>query len=109
MIAFIPLFILVVHSILRTFGLMGSNGELRYLLCVAPLWALFCARGWEAIWLRFNLRAQFLIAALASTSPIFANVYYKVVPLRIYESDLLGQAVADWFKKTPGLRPIIPV
>jgi hypothetical protein len=107
-IAFIPLFILVVHSILWTFGMMGSNGELRYLLCVAPLWALLCAKGWEAIWQRFHLRAPFLVAALASTSPIFANVYYKVVPLRLYESDLLGQEVANWYQKTPGLAADYP-
>lgn len=108
MIAFIPLVILVVHSFLRAFGLMGSNGELRYLLSVAPLWALLCARGWEAIWTKYNLRAPFLIAAVAASSPIFANVYYKVVPLRIYESDLLGHAVADWYKKTPGLEADYP-
>jgi hypothetical protein len=108
MMVFIPLFILVVHSILRTFGLMGSNGELRYLLCVAPLWALLCAKGWEWAWARFRLPAPFLCAALAASAPIYANCFYRVVPLRIYESDLLGQAVSDWYKKTPGLEAAYP-
>ena len=107
-IVFIPIFILVVHSILRTFGLMGSSGELRYLLCVAPLWALLCAKGWEAIWRRYNFKAPFLFAALCASAPLFANMYWKVVPLKLYESDLLGQAVADWYKKTPGLETDYP-
>ena len=108
MIAVIPLTILFVHSVLWTLGLMASNGELRYLLCVAPLWGLLCAKGWEWAWERFRLPAPFLCAAVAATTPIYANWYYQVLPLRIYESDLMGLAAANWYKQTPGLRADYP-
>jgi hypothetical protein len=45
---------------------------------------------------------------LAASAPIYANIYYQVVPLRIYESDYLGQLVADWYTKTPGLKQDYP-
>jgi hypothetical protein len=108
LIAFIPLTILVVHSVLWALGLMASNGSMRYLLCVAPLWALLCARGWEWVWDRFRLPAPFLVAALAAAVPILPNAYYKFVPLKAYESDLLGRAVAQWYKATPGLEADYP-
>jgi hypothetical protein len=87
---------------------MASNGELRYLLCVAPLWALLCAQGYEWVWDRFRLPAPFIIAALAATTPIYANRYYQVVPFKVYNEDLLGRAVADWYRKTPGLQNDYP-
>lgn len=108
LIAFIPLTILLVHSVLWTRGLMASNGELRYLLCVAPLWALLCTKGWEWCWERFRLPAPFLVAGLFATTPIYANWYYQVVPFRLYDEDLLGQAVAKWYEKTPGLKADYP-
>jgi len=104
----VPLTILVVHSYLWARGLMASNGELRYLLCVAPLWALLCARGWEWVWERFRLPAPFLIAGLAATTPIYANRYYQVVPFKVYNEDLMGRAVADWYRSTPGLASDYP-
>jgi hypothetical protein len=104
----IPLTVLFVHSILRTFGLMASSGEPRYLLSVAPFWALVVARGWEWAWVRFRLPAPFLVAALFATTPIFANRYYQVFPLRLYENDLMGKAVGDWYKSTPGLEDDYP-
>ena len=104
----IPLAVLFVHSFLRTFGLMASSGEPRYLLSVSPFWALVVARGWEWAWERFRLPAPFLIAGLFATTPIFANQYYKVFPLRIYDADLMGQAVGEWYKSTPGLEQDYP-
>lgn len=104
----IPLTILVVHTLLWRFGKMASNGELRYLLAVAPMWALVCARGWEWAWPRFRLPAPFLCAGLAATGPIFANVYYKVVPLRLYNEDYACAAAADWYRDTPGLAKQYP-
>jgi hypothetical protein len=104
----IPLAVLVVHSFLRTFGLMASSGEPRYLLSVAPFWALVVARGWEWTWDNFRLPAPFLVAALFATTPIFANRYYQVFPLRLYDGDLMGKAVGDWYKSTPGLAQEYP-
>jgi hypothetical protein len=101
LIAFIPLTILVVHSVLWRFGLMASNGELRYLLAVAPLWALLGAKGWEWAWARFRLPAPFLCAAIAAAAPAAANRYYKVIPLRLYAEDYMCRAAAEWYTKTP--------
>lgn len=43
------LFILVVHTILWTFGLFGSAGYPRYFVCVAPAAALITLAGWNAL------------------------------------------------------------
>jgi hypothetical protein len=104
----IPVSVLVVHTFLWTFGLMASSGEPRYLVSVAPFWALVVGRGWEWAWERFRLPAPFLIAGLFATTPIFANRYYQVVPLRLYNNDLMGRAVAEWYRKTPGLERDYP-
>jgi len=53
LIAVIPLMILVGHSVLYALGKMASNGELRYMLIVAPFWALLATRGWEWVWERW--------------------------------------------------------
>jgi hypothetical protein len=108
LIASIPLTILAVHSVLWATGRMASNGELRYLLCVAPLWALLCAQGFEWVWERFRLPAPFIIAGLFATVPIFPNRYYQVVPFKIYAEDHLGLAVAHWYRTTPGLQQNYP-
>lgn len=109
MIALIPLGILFVHSVLWFFGLMASNGELRYLLCVAPLWALLCAKGWEWMWGRFRLPAPFLCAALAAFVPAAANWYYRVIPLRLYAEDYMSRAAAEWYLKEPGIKEQYPL
>jgi hypothetical protein len=104
----IPLGVLTVHTLLWTFGLMASSGEPRYLLSVSPFWALVVARGWEWAWERFRLPAPFLVAALFATTPIFANRYYQVFPIRLYDGDLMGKAVGDWYTATPGLAQDYP-
>src|SRR4051812_8290307 len=104
----IPFGVLAVHTFLWTFGLMASSGEPRYLLSVAPFWALVVARGWEWTWERFRLPIPFLTAALFASTPIFANRYYQVFPLRLYDGDLMGKAVGDWYKSTPGLEQDYP-
>lgn len=104
----IPCAVLTVHTLLWTFGLMASSGEPRYLLSVSPFWALVVARGWEWAWERFRLPIPFLTAALFATTPIFANRYYQVFPLRLYDGDLMGKAVGDWYKSTPGLEQDYP-
>lgn len=50
LIAAIPLMILVGHSLLYWLGKMASNGEVRYLVIVAPFWALLACRGWGWAW-----------------------------------------------------------
>ena len=57
LIAVIPLMILVGHSVLYWLGKMASNGEVRYMLIVAPFWALLACRGWGWAWERMFSRA----------------------------------------------------
>jgi hypothetical protein len=45
--AFLVLFL--VHSVLRTYGLFGSAGYPRYLVCVSPAMALITLAGWNAL------------------------------------------------------------
>jgi hypothetical protein len=108
MIALIPLSILAVHSFLWANGLMASNGELRYLLSVAPLWALLCAKGWEWCWERYRLPAPFLCAGAAAVVPILANMYWRIVPVPLYDENYLAQTVAAWYERAPGLRMDYP-
>jgi hypothetical protein len=104
----IPVGVLLGHTFLWTFGLMASSGEPRYLLSVAPFWALVVGRGWEWVWERFRLPVPFLVAALFASPPVVVNAYYKHFPLRIYDNDLMGKAVAQWYASTPGLAAEYP-
>jgi len=104
----IPLSIFFVHSFLWWQGLMASNGELRYLLCVAPFWALIVARGWEWVWDRFKLPAPLIIAGLFALAPMVANRFWKVVPLPMYENDVMGKCAADWYREHPTLSKAYP-
>ena len=47
-ILFVPWFVLIVHSLLHWTGKMASSGDVRYLVAVAPFWALLAARGFDA-------------------------------------------------------------
>jgi len=104
----IPLSIFLVHSFLWWRGLMASNGELRYLLCVAPFWALIVGRGWEWVWDRFKLPAPLLIAGLFALVPVIANRMWTVVPIGLYNNDRMGQQAADWYRANPNLMKDFP-
>ncbi len=83
LVALIPLSILIVHSILYWRGKMASNGELRYLLTVAPFWGVLAARGWEwaADQLPMLRRRVYLVAGIACLLPAVTNIFYRVLPL----------------------------
>lgn len=114
----IPLMVFFVHSVLWMFGLMASNGELRYLLCVAPMWALVCAKGFEWVWMQFpaldrwsrqyGMPGPFRTAGLLALLPVIANMYYRVVPLRIYAADLMAREAAEWYAGNGELRKAYP-
>ncbi len=75
--AFLTLFL--VHTVMRAFGLMGSAGYPRYLICVAPATALLTLIGWNALAERFvqrarGLRLAFVTLLLATAA--FANFIY---------------------------------
>ena len=109
LIAAIPLLILVGHSVLYALGKMASNGELRYLLVVAPFWALLSAKGWEWVFERFEWRGVLRWAGVAALLPALANHFlYTVVPLRQTEDWRRAKAVAEWYQGEPGLRERYP-
>ncbi len=98
LIAILPLLILIGHSLLYWRGKMASNGELRYMMVVAPFWGLLCARGWEWIFLRFRWRRPLLWASVAALVPILANSFWAVVPLRLQPDWLEAKQIADWYQ-----------
>jgi hypothetical protein len=100
LIAAIPLLILLGHSLLYWLGRMASNGELRYMLVVAPFWALLAAKGWEWAFERFSWRHPLLWAGVAALLPILANVYYRVIPIRLTLDSYKARAVAEWYRGT---------
>lgn len=101
LIAAIPLAILLGHSILYCLGKMASNGEMRYMLIVAPFWALLGARGWTWIFQRFSWRSPIMFAGVAALLPIFANVIYPVIPLRFDLNWQEAKNIAEWYEQTP--------
>jgi hypothetical protein len=98
LIAAIPLMILVGHSVLYWRGKMASNGELRYLIIVAPFWALLAATGWEWTVARLNLRLPHAIAGVAALLPLLVNLYHPVVPIRMSTEGYKAKAVAHWYR-----------
>lgn len=107
-IVLIPLSILLVHSLLWWKGLMGSNGELRYLVIVGPFFALLSARGWEWAWGKFGWTHPLLWAGLAALLPIAANRFYQVVPLQLYDDGYAAREVAAWYRADTELQADFP-
>lgn len=131
----IPFLIFAGHSILYALGKMASNGELRYMLIVAPFWALLAAKGWEWAWERFagkteittadgdgdscepsyvaqtsaysGWRSPFRYAAVAALVPVLANFGYKVLPLVQTEDWQTAARIAEWYK-TSGVEKDYP-
>jgi hypothetical protein len=99
LIAFIPLIVLVGHSFLYWQGKMSSNGEPRYMMVVAPFWALLAALGWEAVFTRAHLRAPVLWAGVAALMPITANYFWRVVPIQLTKEQGRAEEAATWYVK----------
>ena len=98
LIAAIPLMILIGHSVLYWLGKMASNGELRYMLIVAPFWGLLAARGWEWTFARLNWRHVYIPAGVAALLPILANVAYPVIPIHLSGDGHKAREVARWYR-----------
>jgi hypothetical protein len=99
LIAAIPLMILVGHSVLYWLGKMASNGEVRYMLIVAPFWALLAARGWEWTFERLNWRRLVYVpAAILALLPLLINVLYPVVPIHLSGDGVKAREVAKWYQ-----------
>jgi hypothetical protein len=107
LIAMIPVMILAGHSVLFWTGRMASSGELRYMMVVAPMWALLGAKGWEWVFVKCKLSGAVKWAGVAVLMSIVANVVYRVVPLRIGEDTGRALEVARWYESS-GVRDRYP-
>ena len=107
-IVLIPLSILIVHSLIWWKGLMGSNGELRYLVIVGPFFAMIAARGWEWAWPHFEWKAPLFWAGVVSLLPMTVNLFYRVLPFPLYEDGLVARDVARWYTGDEKLRRNYP-
>ena len=99
----IPLMILVGHSFLWFMGKMASNGEPRYMLVVAPFWALLAAKGWTAFFDRYQLKHIFLSTLICTIPPIAMNIYYPCFPIGMTVGDELAGKVAKYIHDNPEL------
>jgi hypothetical protein len=79
---------------------MASNGELRYMLVVAPFWGLLSARGWEWVFMRLELRRPMLWAGVAALLPLFANVYWQVIPLTMSDDWDYARTIARRYEQS---------
>ena len=101
-IVFIPWFVLVVHSLLHWTGKMASSGDVRYLVAVAPFWALLAGRGFDTLAdrLAWNWPARRVTTAavgFALTPLVVLQLAYPVVPLEMDQPGRDAIAVADWY------------
>jgi hypothetical protein len=101
LIAILPLMILVGHSLLYWQGKMASNGEVRYMMVVAPFWALLSARGWTWIFRQMDWKQPFLWAALACMLPVLVNRAWTVLPMGSGRDWVEARQIADWYKSDP--------
>ena len=100
-IAGVPLLVLIVHSLLHWLGKMSSSGDVRYLVTVAPFWALLAARGWDWLALRLCWRANYVLAALAGVVPLVAmHIGYRIVPVVPDPAAREAVAMARWFEQS---------
>ena len=109
LIALIPLGILAGHSVLWALGKMASNGEPRYLLIVAPFWALLAAKGYEWVCNHVGVRRPLLWTVFAAIAPIAANFAYPSFPIGPADDDKLSDQVCAWLETQSDLRQQYPL
>ncbi len=99
LVAALPLMVLVGHSLLYAAGKMASNGELRYMLVVAPFWALLGSAGYGWLAGRLRLGWPMMTAGAAAVVPAVAlNLVYPLVPLPQYEDSKQAQRLIHWYE-----------
>jgi hypothetical protein len=108
LIALIPLMILIGHSVLWWGGWMASNGELRYLLIVAPFWAMLATRGFEWAWSELHWPRPMQWAGILALLPGLINFYYPVLPLPLHADALIARDVAGWYQQREHIRRDYP-
>ncbi len=94
----LPLIILIGHSLLYWLGKMASNGEIRYMMVVAPLWALLSARGWSWAFINMDWRRPLLWGCFAAMLPILVNRAWTVLPMDNSIDWTEAEQIARWYK-----------
>jgi hypothetical protein len=101
LIAVLPLLVLAGHSVLYWTGRMASNGEARYMLVVAPFWAMLAAYGWEWAFDELRLKHAVRWAVVAAFLPFGVNWVYRVVPFQMTRDWVRAREVAEFYRSNP--------
>ncbi len=109
LVAIIPLGVLVAHSTLWALGKMASNGEPRYMLIVAPFWALLATIGLDWFIDRFTIRRPGVFIVIAALIPIMVNATYPAFPLGPQDDDRIAIKLKAWLDDQTELRREYPV
>jgi uncharacterized membrane protein len=100
LIVVLPMIILLGHSVLYWLGKMASNGEVRYMMVVAPFWALLGARGWGWIFQRLNWKRPLLWAMFAALLPVLVNRAWGVFPMDYTPDMHEAEQIAIWYQQS---------
>lgn len=95
----VPMAVLCGHSLLYFLGKMATNGELRYMLVVAPFWGIVAAMGCERLFeiLRRSPAEAVRFAGYATLIPLFVNFYgYRTLPIRFDSQWETTRFISRW-------------
>lgn len=108
--ALIPLGLLIIHSLIWWQGKLGSNGQMRYLLMAAPMWALASARGFEWLWPRLHLGHPMLwLAGSALLGLAYRTVIRHELPVPLAKDDAAAIAIVAWDQQHPQIDQLYPL
>ena len=93
----LPTMILIGHSLLYWLGKMASNGEIRYMMVVAPFWALLSARGWAWVFSVMDWKRPLLWAGLAAMLPVLVNRAWTTLPMDNFDDWVEAERIARWY------------
>ncbi|MFT3789181.1 MAG: hypothetical protein QM770_23890 [Tepidisphaeraceae bacterium] len=95
--------LLIAHTFLWMRGWMASAGMIRYLVTVAPFWAILALVGWNAFcsfWPVTRVRTWLIVGVLAIV-PVHAK--FSIYPIRVQGMQVLAEKTADWIRGHPEL------
>jgi hypothetical protein len=103
LIVVLPAMIVIGHTLLYWLGKMASNGEVRYMMVVAPFWALLSARGWAWIFRMMDWKHPLLWAGFAAMLAVLVNRAWTVIPMDNSPDWREARQIAEWYK-TQGIQ-----
>jgi hypothetical protein len=98
--------VLVGHSVLFYLGKMASNGEPRYMMVAAPMWALACAVGVDLLVGRFGVRWPVGVVCVAAALPLAVNYRVSLGPVTWGYPVLPLVQTADWLEARALMREL---